>query len=155
MKERLTLHIECGETTCASKPGRFCQYLQTRRFGTVYFCRIFHDYDAQGHPLPADEKDGYVMRHDECIIAGAFPDIERITQYGPDRVVVHESGRAVPPRSAREQYDITPTVIFIRNDGWSLGAPEIYRHIAERMWSDVYRIVLTWDKKTWHPRVVR
>lgn len=64
----------------------------------------------------------------------AFAD--RILRAGPDRVVIDGSGEAVPSRQARERYGIAPDVIFIRRDGWSLGAPLNLSNMAERMWSD-------------------
>ena len=43
---------------------------------------------------------------------------------------------AVTSRRAREEYRIVPDIIFIRNDGWSLGAPQHLEHAAYRLWKD-------------------
>jgi hypothetical protein len=63
-------------------------------------------------------------------------EIERIAQYGPTRVVVREDGYAVPPRRAREEYGITPDVIYLRDDGWSLGATITWADVAWGKWPD-------------------
>jgi len=62
---------------------------------------------------------------------------------GPTRVVVSADGEAVPTPRARQQYGATPDVIFIRKDGWSLGAPKSLAHVAEKMWDDEWLGVVT------------
>lgn len=37
----LRIVIECGENTCASEPGKFCQYLGSTKLGTVTICTLF------------------------------------------------------------------------------------------------------------------
>ena len=37
----LRLEILAGDTTCAVRPGVFCQYVRTRNFGTLFECRLF------------------------------------------------------------------------------------------------------------------
>lgn len=54
----------------------------------------------------------------------------------PDRVVVDEYGTAVSPENAKKRYGIDWRVIFIRNDGWSLGAPLFLERVAYEMWKD-------------------
>lgn len=61
---------------------------------------------------------------------------------GPDRVVINREGEALGSRRAREM-GVTPDVIFIRDDGWSLGAPARLRGVAESMWRDQWAGVLT------------
>lgn len=71
----LRIQIECGEESCASEPGKFCRFLSTERYGTVYHCTIFSKtYDrgvyALGKSSPhtsMKEKDGWLQRHPECI----------------------------------------------------------------------------------------
>ena len=50
-----------------------------------------------------------------------------------DRVVINGHGEALPPRRALEM-DIIPTVLFVRNDGWVLGAPTELSEVAESLW---------------------
>ena len=57
MKYILSFSIECGKKTCASSPGKFCQY-----FG----------HDLRGNGLchffgTLEDKDGWVQRRDECL----------------------------------------------------------------------------------------
>jgi hypothetical protein len=75
--------------------------------------------------------------------------IARVLQYGPDRVVVGQSGEATTPQRAREEYRVVPTVIFIRKDGWSLGAPEQFRRVAASLWTDEWVAKLVWDGAKW------
>jgi hypothetical protein len=55
---------------------------------------------------------------------------------GPDRVVINASGEAVPPFRARRNYGIKPTIVFVRDDGWMLAAPDALHDVAEGMWLD-------------------
>lgn len=75
--------------------------------------------------------------------------IERIVQFGPDRVVIDQSGEATTPQRAREEYHVVPTVIFIRKDGWSLGAPEQFKRVAESLWLGDWVSKLVWDGGKW------
>lgn len=52
---------------------------------------------------------------------------------GFDRVVITRDGVAVPPHRA-SKLGIEPEVGFLRNDGWSLGAPKGFEMVAYRMW---------------------
>ena len=61
---------------------------------------------------------------------------------GPDRVLIGADGTAVPPRRAREEYDIVPDVVFVRNDGWSLGAPIEMRFVAHELWKEGWITVI-------------
>ncbi len=61
---------------------------------------------------------------------------EYIKKHGPDRVVVYSTGEAWPTRRAKEELHITPDIIFFRGDGWSLGAPAEFAHVAESTWRD-------------------
>lgn len=64
------------------------------------------------------------------------PEIETPVKYeGFDRVIVDREGVAVPHHRA-EQMGFTPTVGFLREDGWSLGAPAQFEMVAYRMWPD-------------------
>ena len=67
--------------------------------------------------------------------------VDLILSKGPDRVMIDEN-EAVGWLRAKENYDITPDIIFIRNDGWSLGAPWRLKDAAEKLWSDCWVGVL-------------
>ena len=66
----------------------------------------------------------------------AGKNIQEVLPGGPQRVVVTFDGEAVNPRRAREQYMTNPTIIFIRDDGWSLAAPEHLEAVALSLWRD-------------------
>lgn len=55
---------------------------------------------------------------------------------GPDRVIVHDDGTAFSPRQALERYGTAPDVVFVRSDGWFLGAPRDLEWVAYEMWED-------------------
>jgi hypothetical protein len=69
---KLVLDIDCGTDTCASSPGNFCKYVQTQRFGTRYFCKIFSEQGARGkfvslYVIEEGEHKGWLARHPECV----------------------------------------------------------------------------------------
>lgn len=51
----------------------------------------------------------------------------------PTRVVINKEGEAVPAWMA-EREGIKPVIVFVRNDGWTLGAPEEFIEVARKMW---------------------
>ncbi len=83
-------------------------------------------------------------------IAGVM---KRIREHGPARVVVDLHAQAESPRSAR-LHGIIPQVIFIRGDGWSLGAPLDFAMAAYNTWAGDWVYVLTRAStdtaETWH-----
>jgi hypothetical protein len=57
MNYTIPIKIECGEKTCASEPGKFCNMLTLNVHGggdCHLFGRVFDEY-------------GWVMRHKKCI----------------------------------------------------------------------------------------
>jgi len=64
------------------------------------------------------------------MIAGA------LAKHGPNRVLVTADGLAVPWKRAVNEHNIVSDIIFIRRDGWTLGAPESLENVAYQMWSD-------------------
>jgi hypothetical protein len=74
-RKTLQIQIECGETTCASSPGKFCPYVYTERMGSITFCKLFSDQGGGGpfgkhmygqHTSLKDEN-GWLQRHPKCI----------------------------------------------------------------------------------------
>lgn len=68
----LQLEINCGETTCASKPGVFCKYLTTSRFGQQFNCQLFSEVDDRGRLIELKEHQsgnlkGWIARHSNCL----------------------------------------------------------------------------------------
>lgn len=59
-----------------------------------------------------------------------------IMERGPSRVLISADGEATTSRRARENHGIVPDIVFIRRDGWSLGAPEYLEAAAYRLSSD-------------------
>lgn len=64
--------------------------------------------------------------------------LKMIFLHGPSRVLIRAGGgyEGVPSQRAREQYNITPDVVFIRRDGWSLGAEAKDAPEAYVLWRD-------------------
>ena len=48
--------------------------------------------------------------------------IANIRTFGPDRVMISDN-EAVSPDRAFKEHNIISDIIFVRHDGWSLGAP--------------------------------
>ena len=63
-----------------------------------------------------------------------------------DRVVVDMSGTAVRPDTAFIGYGIITEVMFIRDDGWVLGAPFEYESAAESLWRDHWEFTMRMPK---------
>jgi hypothetical protein len=61
-----------------------------------------------------------------------------IMLHGPNRVLISADGDAVPSAHARELHGVEPTIIFIRNDGWSLGAPAHLEWDAFQLWAGAW-----------------
>jgi hypothetical protein len=78
--------------------------------------------------------------------------IQNICKVGPTRILL-DTHEGVHPRRAKEMGYARPTVIFIRNDYWSLGAYETNRREAQEMWAGDWIAKLVWDGYRWlrHP----
>jgi len=59
-----------------------------------------------------------------------------IWKNGPNRVMYNGHCDATTPARARQEYRVTPEIIFIRKDGWSLGAPKALEKKAYELWAD-------------------
>ena len=73
--------------------------------------------------------------------AKVLASVAHIMARGPDRVMIDEY-EAKPTKIAKDMYGQEPVIIFIRNDGWSLGASKDLVHAAERIWRDKWAVVL-------------
>lgn len=63
---------DVGEKTCASRPGKFCVYFGSRKFGQDPICMLFPNFSYSGqteHYTHLEEKDGWVQRCKACIDA--------------------------------------------------------------------------------------
>ena len=56
--------------------------------------------------------------------------------HGPGRVVINREGEATTPFRAHQEHGITPTIMFVRDDGWTLGAPPQFEKVAFEMWPE-------------------
>jgi len=62
MKATITFEIECGEITCASEPGKFCQFLRAQLNGSCS-CYLFGK---------LWDTDGWVQRHFDCLTIAEY-----------------------------------------------------------------------------------
>lgn len=60
--------------------------------------------------------------------------VEKIKKNGPTRIVANADGYCMTPDMALNELLLVPDVIFIRQDGWSLGAPLQFANVARDMW---------------------
>lgn len=56
---RELIEIKCGKRTCASKPGEFCQFIGSKKFGQQHVCMLF-DCELFGDS-------GWLMRDEQCM----------------------------------------------------------------------------------------
>lgn len=68
MNKMLAIEINCGDTTCAEEPGKFCRYLRVSRFGSAYHCQLFSEFEEKRLET-LQEKDGWLQRHPRCLAA--------------------------------------------------------------------------------------
>ena len=66
-----------------------------------------------------------------------MPEID--TKPMTDRVVVNVHGLSFRANTAFEVHGVCAKIIFIRDDGWSLGAPSEFEHVAYRLWMNQWR----------------
>lgn len=59
-----------------------------------------------------------------------------VIENGPVRVVVNYDALAVPLWQAMQEFFVVPEIVFIRCDGWTLGAPKRFACVAKQLWSD-------------------
>jgi hypothetical protein len=59
-----------------------------------------------------------------------------VRRVGPTRVVVARDGCATTPALALQDYGIVPEVVYVRGDGWTLGAPRQFARVAWRLWAE-------------------
>ena len=83
--------------------------------------------------------------------------IGAIQEAGPDRVVINMEGEATTPRRAFEEHHLSPDIIYVRNDGWSLGTPAEFDEVAKRMWEKEWIAVMWRDKPNggWQWRTIQ
>jgi len=86
---KVSLTFTCGEKTCAIKPGEFCRFLRTRRFGQHFFCNLFEK--------SLVENDDWLQRLPECL------ELSRSTgrNFNLDKKVGGKRGRNVKHRPQR------------------------------------------------------
>lgn len=70
MRKKLAIDIECGETTCASKPGTFCRFRGSKKFGQLPCCMLFPDPTTMAAYTELEEIDGWIQRCANCLEMG-------------------------------------------------------------------------------------
>jgi hypothetical protein len=63
---QIILDIDCGETTCAKIPGKFCEHVGSIGFGQHYVCRLFPMEDKPYTPL--EDVGDWLMRCEKCLL---------------------------------------------------------------------------------------
>jgi len=73
-KHIVQFEIDCGEKTCASEPGKFCEFLGTQRFGTIPLCLLFPQSNPEpgtsASATPLKDRGGWLQRCEACLNAG-------------------------------------------------------------------------------------
>lgn len=65
MKVVFHIPIICGETTCGTGSGMFCEYVGTRRLGTEWICRLFPTEEDSYTQL--EDKESWLQRCKMCL----------------------------------------------------------------------------------------
>lgn len=79
--------------------------------------------------------------------------MENIGQYGTDRVLTSSRGTSVPYSYAVNEFGIEVELVFIRNDGWTLGCHRTHESVAYGMWTDEWIGVII--KPESEPRTIK
>lgn len=66
----------------------------------------------------------------------------------PSRVIIGVSGAGVRPTPALME---KVTIVFIRNDGWSLAAPARLERAAYNIWKDCWSSFVRWPETQTRP----
>ena len=64
MTARFKIPVECGATTCAREPGKFCRFVGTQSFGTRPVCLLFQ---TERGNVPLHDENGWLQRCAECL----------------------------------------------------------------------------------------
>lgn len=62
----VNIEINCGLTTCAAEPGKFCKYFGTIKFGQILVCRLFPSEEDSYTVL--EELNGWTQRCGDCMV---------------------------------------------------------------------------------------
>jgi len=69
----------------------------------------------------------------------------------PARVVVDSEGLGTTPERAKNEYSITSDIMFLRGDGWTLGAPTVFENVAYTMWQREWTHFARTNDTDWQP----
>jgi len=77
--------------------------------------------------------------------------VKQIVKDGPKRVVINRAGEATTKEEGFRILGIKPTIIYIRNDGWSIGCTPDLDVITNHMWQDEWAAVAWYheDENKW------
>ncbi len=78
-----------------------------------------------------------------------LPEIKK--GFAPTRVIVEADGSATTPRRAAHIFQVISNIIFIRDDGWTLGAPKEFESIAYGIWKDSWTHFVRKGHTQWIP----
>jgi hypothetical protein len=70
---------------------------------------------------------------------------EQVLEQGPTRVIVSREGWATTPDRALREFGIVADVVFVRHDGWTLGAPRRWEEVARDLWAGSWVAVIDLD----------
>jgi hypothetical protein len=109
MKATILFEIECGEKTCASEPGKFCEFTRVPANGDAY-CALFSS-PGKFNVIRLRDSEGWLMRHEKCLEA---------TSKKPIWEVIEEIMADVPD----EEFDKLPKDGASEHDHYIYGTPK-------------------------------
>lgn len=75
--------------------------------------------------------------------------IERLAFTGPRAVVINAAGETTRWRTALKEHGIWSIMAFVRNDGWTLGAPAEFAAVAYKLWEAEWEAVIFVGHEVW------
>lgn len=60
----------------------------------------------------------------------------RTHDWGPERIVINSDGEALSPERALTHHGQRWEIVFIRREGWTLGASLAFERVAHRTWPE-------------------
>lgn len=102
----ISVAIDCGDTTCCGKTTR-CQFLGSKRLGTMPVCLLFRD--AYGYEQELDfDSNCRVLRCQACVVADtAESSVAYVVRPGLKPISVQEAVE-VPPFDSDDMFELVP-----------------------------------------------
>jgi hypothetical protein len=117
--------------------GLYTEFRMAPSLGSFFARNIKGKYQAakMTGPCPNCGGTGWIgATCEDCGTASYESDQRERATFSPTRVLIDAEGLAKSPERAKRDDGVEPEVIFVREDGWSLGAPLHLMNAARALW---------------------